>query len=70
VVAYEIDEFKFDPSAILDDHCVSGGVGAFGSNPLVCGGEQAVPLLMLRRGASQALPTARKGSFRNFRRML
>ena len=67
MVAYEIDEFKFDPSAISDDHCVSGGVG---SNPLVCGGEQAVPLLRLRKGASQALPTARKGIFRNFRRML
>jgi hypothetical protein len=51
VVAYEIDEFQFDPSAILDDLRVSARVGALGSNPVDCGGGHAVPLLRLRIGA-------------------
>jgi len=69
-VAYEIDEFKFDSSAIPDDHSVSARVGAFGCNPLDCDGEAPVPLLRLRRGAFQALLPARKGILRNIRRML
>jgi hypothetical protein len=69
-VAYEIDEFQLDPGAIRDDLCVSARVGAFGSNPVDCRGEHAVPLLRPRTGAFQTPLPARKGILRNFRRML